>query len=31
MRLLRPLGTPEIALLWGVAVGDQLYAVTLSW
>lgn len=35
MRLLRPLRTREVALLWGglslSAVGDQLYAVALSW
>ncbi len=35
MRLLRPLRTREMALLWGglslSAVGDQLYAVALSW
>ncbi len=35
MRLLQPLRTREIALLWGglslSAIGDQLYTVTLSW
>lgn len=35
MRLLRPLRTREVTLLWGglslSAVGDQLYAVALSW
>ena len=35
MRLLRPLRDPPVALLWGglatSAVGDQLYAVALSW
>lgn len=35
VRLLRPLRTREVALLWGglslSAVGDQLYAVALSW
>ncbi len=35
MRLLQPLRTREVALLWGglslSAIGDQLYAVTLSW
>jgi hypothetical protein len=35
MRLLRPLRDAPIALLWGglatSAVGDQLYAVVLSW
>jgi len=35
MRLLRPLRTREVALLWAglslSAIGDQLYAVTLSW
>ena len=35
MRLLQPLRTREMALLWGglslSAVGDQLYSVTLSW
>ena len=35
MRLLQPLRTREMALLWGgmslSAIGDQLYTVTLSW
>ena len=35
MRLLQPLRSPPIALLWGgmslSAIGDQLYAVALSW
>ncbi len=35
MRLLRPLRTREMALLWGglslSAIGDQLYTLTLSW
>src|SRR3712207_5491034 len=34
-RLLRPLRTPAVALLWGglaaSAIGDQLFAVVLSW
>lgn len=34
-RLLRPLASPPIALLWGAlagsALGDQLFAVVLSW
>ncbi|HEY3846841.1 MAG TPA: hypothetical protein VGL95_06985, partial [Acetobacteraceae bacterium] len=35
MRILAPLRSPQLALLWGglalSAVGDQLYAVALSW
>ncbi|WP_203075178.1 MFS transporter [Falsiroseomonas ponticola] len=35
MRLLQPLRVPALALLWGglslSAIGDQLYAVALSW
>src|SRR3954447_20257754 len=35
MRLLQPLRSPAIALLWGgmslSAIGDQLYIVALSW